>query len=236
MSVYLLDPPALGRQVLTVRVTVMGAGTDDRYRLYLTRSACPAEPALGGGGYSPSGTVTFDTTAMTEPPPNSGSTFTALGKYRICGYLGRPNWGPSGEPLASTVTATATQVVNVRESKLSLWIAQPSYDRRSRRLEVRINSSPEAPADLTVWVTKPRKPCPSRQPTPNARQVELVVHKALPRPEFFKLHARTKFPLEASRTSGRRVCVYLKVRRPGNVQKLVQRRLKIVPALRGKKR
>jgi hypothetical protein len=37
MSVHLVDPPVVGRQPLTVQVTVTGAAQGDGHQLYLTR-------------------------------------------------------------------------------------------------------------------------------------------------------------------------------------------------------
>jgi hypothetical protein len=36
------------------------------------------------------------------------------GPHTICGYLGHENYGPQGEPLPPTITATASEVVIAR--------------------------------------------------------------------------------------------------------------------------
>jgi hypothetical protein len=173
VSVQLVVPPVVGRSPLTVRVTTTGAEPSDQYQLFLTRSGCPTPRGLGN--VVPA--ATFDSIDLTEPPPYLGTTFTELGGYTICGYLGHNNYGSRGEPLPPTIDATAAQAVTARDSVVSFALTRASYDQKRHRLKLSATGSAEADALVRIYRTRPGGRCPAKAPRPNTgSSLQVLVH------------------------------------------------------------
>jgi hypothetical protein len=214
-----------------VRVTVTGAAQGDGVQLYLTRSGCPE--TRGFEISVPAGDSTTDSNALQEPPPFNGTTFRTTGSHTICGYLGHQSFGPQGEPLPPTISATATEIVTVRKPVVELSLTRPSYSRRLRTLGVGVRGSSETDAEVQLYLAYPRTSCPAmrpRRPSPGP-PLQLVWTRS-PGAGRIAFHVKARKKHGTLGPGRYRLCAYLIAGSPsvGEVQASAVRRLRVAPA------
>jgi hypothetical protein len=223
MSVHLIGPPVVGRQ-LKVQVTVTGAAKGESYGLYLSRAGCPTD-SFGGweGGGVAAGDSTVESHALL-------TTFNEIGPHTICGYLGHANYGPSGEPLPHTITAIGSEVVIARLPVVTLALTSASYSTRLRTLKVGVRGSSEADSEFLLYLASPGTSCPTmRSRAPSQRpSLRLVVSRSRDagRVAFTVITKKKHGTLRRGRY---RLCGYLIAGPPppGGVPASAERRLRV---------